>query len=308
MPVKVILGYTFNDTGPKRPGWSEVHFYLGSVTTTADIALNLAVVQLMNARTQLMGNNVRASMYRLSVPGVPRKSTTVYAVPNASGQSAINQYPSLSQGSADIPNACVMGTLKSAANQARAIYLAGLPDVLIRTGTPVGPDFGAAGLQGYQALWLTWQTLLLNGQWGFLALNLLPNGQPAPISYWQQATAAPFNIQFVLPNNAAYIPVVGAIVHVRGVLMGVTGAERPIGRWRIKSTTAVDANNTAFELDKSSAFQAVLVDRPGTVESVQSSYVAYDRLTNLLQTTRRRGIGPVRPRGRSRPRVRRQAS
>lgn len=306
MPVKVILGYAFNDTGPYRPGFSEVHYYLGSVTTTKDAALNAAVVSLMNARTQLMGSNVRATLYRLSLPGVPRKSNTVYGVPSANAPSPIAQAPSLSQGTSDIPNTVVMATMQSVNNQSRHIYMAGLPDALIQTGNPVGPNFGAAGLVGYQALWLSWQAIVLNGQWGFYALNLLPDGQPGQISYWQQSTAAPFNLQFILPNAATYRPAVGAVVHIRKVLMAVTGVPRPIGKWRIKSITAVDANNSAYELDQSSGYQAVLVQQPGTVESVQSSYVAYATITNLLQTTRRRGIGPVRPRGRSRARVRRQ--
>src|SRR5207253_4720856 len=158
-----------------------------------------------------------------------------------------------------------------------------------------------------QGLWMSWQNILLNGQWGWNALNTLPAGQPQQIAYWQQSAVAPFNLQFVLPNTAVYQPVVGAVIHIRKTLMGVSGAPRPIGRWRIKATGAVDASNTFFELDQSSAYTAVLIQQPGTVESVTYGYVAYATLSNLLQTSRRRGIGPVRPRGRSRRPLRRQA-
>lgn len=306
MPIKVVLGWAFNDVGPKRPGWSETHFYLGGATTTADIGLNLDTVAFMNARTQLMGSNVRATMYRLSLPGQRRRSKVVYAVPTGAGTSPLVQYPAISQGTSDIPNTSLMATLASALGQTRPIYLAGLPDVLIKTGTPTGPDFGAAGLSGYQAIWYQWLAFLFNGKWGFRALDALPAGQPQEISFWDQAVDSPFNIRFILPNNAAYKPAVGEIVHVRGVLMGVTGAPRPIGNWKIRSVEAFDADNDAYTLDGSSAYQAVLIQIAGTVEQITRSYVAYDSMMNLLQTSRKRGIGPVRPRGRSRPRVRRQ--
>jgi len=249
---------------------------------------------------------VRAIMYRLSIPGMPRKSNLVYAVPNSLGTSPLIQFPLLSQGTSDIPNTSLKATLFSAQGQARNMYIGGLPDALIRTGVPIGPDMGATGLTGFQGLWNSWLTLLLSGQWGFRALALLPAGQPGPISFWQQAIAAPFNLQFILPNAAVYQPSVGDIVHIRGVLMGVTGAPRPIGRWRIRSKTAFDANNSVYELDQSSGYQAVLIDQPGTVESTTTAYVAYQTMGNMLQTSRRRGIGPVRPRGRSKPRARRQ--
>jgi hypothetical protein len=306
MPVKCVLGWGFNDVGPKRPGFSEVHFYLGAVTTTKDPALQAAAFNLMNARTQLMGANVRATVLRLSLPGIPRKSTTIYAVPTGSGPSPLSQYAQLSQGNCDIPNTSLAVTLKSALNQSRTMYLAGLPDFLIKTGATCGPDFGHAGLLGYQALWNSWRDLLLSGTWGFYCLNLLPNGQPAPISFWITMTAAPFNIAFVLPNSSPYVPTVGSVVHVRGALMGVTGAPRPIGNWRIKSVSAFDAGNTTFELDQSSGYQAALIQMPGTVESVIRGYQPYTDMGNLLQTTRKRGIGPVRPVGRKKPRARRQ--
>jgi hypothetical protein len=135
---------------------------------------------------------------------------------------------------------------------------------------------------------------------------VLPAGQPGRISYWLQSQDAPFNLQFVLPNTAVYRPAIQEVVHVRGVLMAVSGVPRPIGRWKVIRTGAVDANNTWYELDRSSAYQAVLVDQPGTVESVTSSYQAYFSATTMLQVSRKRGIGPARPHGRSRPRARRQ--
>jgi hypothetical protein len=307
VPIKVQLMYGFNFTGPQRPGFSEVHYYLASPSSTLDAGLNLAVQQLMNARTQMMGNNVIAAGYRLSVPGVPRRSNTVYAAPTPSGPGPLAFSPAISQGTSDIPNTSVLIPLKSSAQQTTRSFLAGLPDAFIFTGNPVGPDWGAAGLNNYQALWNTFINILLNGNWGWNALNTLPAGQPQAISFWQQSASAPFNCQIVIPNNAPYLPTVGSIVHVRKTLMGVTGVPRPIGRWRIKLSGAVDTNNNFYELDQSSSFQAVLVQQPGTVESVSYGYVAYATAGGLLQTSRRRGIGPVRPRGRSRRPLRRQA-
>lgn len=306
MPVKVVMGWGFNSVGPFRPGFSEVHYYLPAVSNTRSTNLRDAAVNLMNARTQMMGSNVRASVLRMSLVGVPRKAYKLYAAPTAQGMSPLTPGPNVSQGTCDIPNTSVMMELFSALNQRTVTYLAGLPDAFIKTGDPSGPDFGAAGLVNYQSMWNNWLTLLTNGDWGFKPLDLLPAGQPGKISFWQQAIAAPFNAQFILPNTATYRPAVGEIVHIRGVLMATSGATRPIGRWRIIATGAYDANNTFFELDKSSYITTVLIDQPGTVESVTSSYQAYLYTGNLLQVSRKRGVGPTRPRGRSRTRARRQ--
>ena len=306
MAVKVLLGYAFNNTGAKRPGFSDTLWYNADPTTLQDKTLNNAVIAMMNARTQLMGDNVIAAMYRLSVPGRKLRSYTVYAAPNGVINPSIQQSPSVSQGGAEIPNGALQLTVATAAGQVRNMYLAGLPDLVFSTGKVIGPTFSPPGLTGYQALYNTWQSILLNGNWGFIPLNILPVGQPAPIAFWQQATFAPFNLQFILPNTGAYQPNVNDTVHVRGVLMGTSGVPRPIGRWKVKSKTAFDANNTAYELDQSSAYQAVLIQIPGTVESVTYGFAPFAAVTNAQQTTHKRGIGPVRPRGRSRPRQRRQ--
>lgn len=306
MAVKVLLGYAFNNTGAKRPGFSEVHWYNSDPTSLKDKALNTAVQQLMNARTQLMGDNVIATLYRLSVPGRKLRSYTAYAVSNGVVNPAIAGAPSLSQGGAEIPNGCVQLTIGAATGQVRNMYMAGLPDLVISTGKIVGPTFAVPGLNGYQALWQSWWSVMTNGNWGFIPLNILPVGQPQAIAFWVQGQTAPFNLGMVLANTAAYKPAVGDTVHVRGVLMGTSGVPRPIGRWKIKSISAYDANNTIYELDQSSAYQAVLIQINGTVESVSYGFAAYSTADNAQQTSHKRGIGPVRPRGRSRPRQRRQ--
>lgn len=307
MAIKVLMSWGFSQTGPYRPGISEVLYYLGSASTTQDPALNLAVVQLMNARTNMMGNNVTAALYRLSVPNVPHSTNTVFAVPGPNNPSPLVPTATISFGGSDIPNTSLKVTAKSSQAQPRNMYLAGLPDLLFQT-NPVGPNWGATGMPGFQQAWMIWQTILLNGTWGTLFLNRLPAGQPVNIAYWQQSTVAPFNCLIAIPTTSTYQPAVGSVVHVRKVLMGVTGTPRPIGRWRIKSQSADGSGNNLYELDQSSAYQAVLVQQPGTVESVSTGYQPFVSLGNYLQTSRRRGIGPVRPRGRSKPRLRRQAS
>jgi hypothetical protein len=307
MAIKVLMAWGFSQTGPYRPGVSEVLYYLGAATTTQDTALNQAVVSLMNARTNLMGNNVTALLYRLSVPNVPHSTNTVFATPQPNGNSPIQQTPAISWGGSDVPNTSLKITAKSGQAQPRNMYLAGLPDALLQT-NPVGPNWSAAGLAGFQNYWNIWSSIILNGQWGTNFLNRLPAGQPVNIAYWQQSTVAPFNLQFAIPTTSGYQPSVGSIVHIRKVLMGVTGVPRPLGRWKIKSTSADGSGNNLYELDQSSAYQAVLIQQAGTVESVTFGYQPFVSLSNYLQTSRRRGIGPVRPRGRSKPRLRRQAS
>jgi hypothetical protein len=308
MAVKVLMSWYFNNVGPKRPATQEVHFYNASPTNLRDAVLNAAVIQAMNARTQLMGNNLVASLYRLSVPGRKLRSYTVYATKNSVITPGMVTTPSLNQGACEIPNGSLQLTMSTAQAQVRQMYMAGLPDVVFSTGGIIGPTFSDPNLQQYAALWGAWKNIMLNGNWGSVFLNILPNGQPQQIGYWVQSPNAPGNLQFVLPNAAAYKPNVGDIVHIRGVLMFGAGVPRPVGKWRVIATGAQDANNTFFELDKTSAYQAILVDQPGTVESVSFGFQSYAAFDNAQQTSRKRGIGPVRPRGRSRRPARRQPS
>lgn len=308
MAVKVLMSWYFNNVGPKRPATQEVHYYNSTPSSLRDPALNQAVIAAMNARTQLMGSNINASLYRLSMPGRKLRSYTVYAIKNSVITPNMTVGPSLNQGACEIPNASIQLTISTALSQVRQMYLAGLPDEVFSTGGVIGPTFANPVLQQYAGLWGAWKAIMLNGNWGSIFLNVLPPSQPGPIAFWQQAGFAPFNLQFVLPNTAAYKPLVGDTVHIRGVLMGTTGVPRPIGNWKVKSINAVDANNTAYELDQSSAYQAVLIQMPGTVESVIKAFQPYASFDNAQQTSRKRGIGPVRPRGRSRPRQRRQPS
>jgi hypothetical protein len=306
MPNKILLMYGYNNSGPYRPGFGEVHWYLPGSATTEDEPVNAAVIELMNRRTQLMGNNISALGYRISVPGQPKRSNTVYAIPNTQGVTPVNQKAILDQGGAEVPDVALVVTLKNGSSQPRKVFMGGLPDALYSTGAVVGPNFGFAGNNNYQALFQNWLDYLLNGMWGFFCLNSLPAGQPEPIAWWEQSTIAPYNLLMVLDVGQPFQPILSQVVHVRGTLMGVTGVPRPVGKWRIKSIQSIDPTHNGFELDKSNQYQAVLIDQPGTVEQVTRGYTAYTSAANYLQGKRQRGVGPVRPHGRSKRPVRRQ--
>jgi hypothetical protein len=303
MPVKVLLIYKLSTGGAKSPSATESWMYLGAAASLVDPALHTACENFMNARTELCGNNVLAVGYRVSFPGIRRKSKRVLSGTTAGA--GLNRVPVTSQGSSDIANSALQVECYSAALQKANRYLAGLPDAFITTAGAGGPDFSAVGLSGYQAKWDAWHAIATGGLWGFKALADLPPAQPFEITSWSNQTDAPFELILGLPGDQG-IWDVNDVVHVRGVLMFDEQHSAPVGRWRIRSVSQT-ATETFYTLRGSGAFDSSLIEQPGTIESVGYEYVPFVSVDPANQTSRRRGIGPLRPRGRSRGRRRRQA-
>jgi hypothetical protein len=302
MAVKVVLMYNLTTGGAKRPGSTEPWYYLADPPNLLDPAFHTACETLMNARTALMGANVTAIGYRCSFPGVPRKS--VRRLANTVSGANINPAPVVSQGPSDIANSAVQCEGFGPDLQRSNKYLAGLPDAFITTLAPGGPQFSAVGLTGYQNLWNAWVAIVLNGSWGFRCRADLPVGQPFSITSWQQSPDPPFELVMgVATVNGIWG--VGDILQVRGVLMQEDWQPRPIGKWRVRTVTQVGLE-TQYLLRASSGYDASTIEQPGTVESVAFSYVSFTSMDPANQTSRKRGVGPVRPVGRRKPPTRRQ--
>jgi len=303
MPVHVTLMYKLQSGGPKSPGSTEPWYYLGAAESLLDPALHSDCEALINARTEICGDNIYCIGYRVNFPGVPRASYR-----RLSGTvlgSNIKNKPVISQGSSDIANSALQVEIFSASLQRSNKYLAGLPDAFITTATPGGPDFAAPGLVNYQAKWDSWKAIVLNGKWGFKARAPLVANEPVAITSWTNQTDAPYELVMGVASADGHWDV-GDIIHVKHVLMSSDQMDRPIGKWRVRSWSDSGVE-TLYVLRNSGAFDAAQIEEPGTAETVGYAYVAAQSVDPANQTSRKRGVGPVRPRGRSSRRRRRQA-
>lgn len=309
MPAKVIFVWSLNNVALGLPAISETHYYSPAVTSARDTTLNTNAVALMNARTLLMGSNVQAEMYRVSIPGVRKRSYRVIATPTLGGGTPIVQSGPTANGNSDGSAKALQVEFVTANNPPIRKWMGGLPDSLFVYGASLGPNFAGPG-GSYQGNFQAYITLLTTGSlWGTNVLQPLPANQPVAIGNWQQGAAPNLNAQIVLPNTAAFLPAINQIVHIRGVLISGSTSKQYWGKYKIVATGAVDANNTFFELGNSAFILAVTVDanHKGTVEQVSYGVETYTAAQNYQQGSHKRGIGPVRPRGRSRRPSRRQA-
>src|SRR5262245_51536478 len=100
MPFKVTLMYNLVSGGAKRPGCTESYLYLGAAASLDTPILHTDSKAFMNARTELMGANVSAVGYRVSIPKHrPRRSMLVLV--NTDDGAGLNPVPIQTQGSAD---------------------------------------------------------------------------------------------------------------------------------------------------------------------------------------------------------------
>lgn len=309
MPAKVVLSWSLNNVSIGTPAISEVHYYAPAVTSARDATMNANTVALMNARTLLMGNNVVAEMYRISIPGVRKRSYRVLATPTLSGGTPLTQSGPAANGNSDGSAKCLQVELVTQNNPPIRKFMGGLPDSLYVYGSSLGPNFAGPG-GSYQGNTLAYFNLLTTGGlWGTNVLQPLPAGQPVAIGNWQVGPAPALNAQIVLPNTSVFLPAIGQIVHVRAVLTTQFNPKQYWGKYKIVATGAVDANNTFFELGNSFFINTQTIDtnHKGTVEQVAYGVETYLAYQNFQQGSHKRGIGPVRPRGRSRRPSRRQA-
>lgn len=308
MPAKVLFEYRFNSTG--RAGYSigEVQYYLGAVGAADDAAVNDAAVRLMNLRTQTMAANVLPIGYRVSIPGTRRRAYLVSAEDDPPNVSPLLKENPINQGFSEMPDRCINLLCYSITLERAIRKMCGIPDNVTVTGGAQTVTFTGPGLAGYQAAFTNYIEELLNSDWGFFTRQINAPANRTEILEWEQQTLTPFNLGIVLSDAATYKPAVRDIVDIQGVKMVNRNALRPFGKWFVDSITSKGDGTSVYELRSSSAYDASLVDWPGTVEPVVKAYMAYNKYELLGAGKRARGVGPVRPRGRSRPRQRLQPS
>lgn len=320
MAIRVTQFFRWSGVGPLSYGASETHWYLPGVTALADVVA--PAIFLANKRTAMLASNVETVAVRLSDDAVTGDSRMILNASQPGGDAGLRSTTPKAGTPArsDQPNACLLyRAIALNPLRRKQIYICGVPDDMIFT-SPAGPNIAAVA--GYEEYFATWKALLegqlgaLGGApantWGFRCRAGSDSTNRKPILNWTQSAGSPANLIFhvttgtlVKGTGGGASPVVqGDVVQVRNVKMLVPGTPRPIGHWRVAKKTTVGAVDE-FELRSTAGYDAEAIDDPGTVEPVTYEYAPYKEVTLTGQRTRKRGVGSLRARGRSRGRSRR---
>lgn len=138
---------------------------------------------------------------------------------------------------------------------------------------------------------------MVNGNWGFLAQLPPVDPFPAQILGWLNEEAGTGRLQFVLPPGVD-AGVAGELVRVSGVKMLNANFPRPNGQYRIARVDVVEGLNY-YTLRSTEGFVAEQIDEPGIVYTIERAIFPYGNLKIAGETTRKRGVGSVRPAGKS---------
>lgn len=307
MAIRVIMDFGMDGTGPKQFGWSEIHWWLG-VAPTLDAAVASATA-LGRARVGLLGSNGYLKAIRLSDDAVKRDSLLI--VPR-DADAHTTSLPSRSTWDlvCDQPNAAVLMRILNIPVKRKNFYLAGIPDLVIRT-SPAGPSLAdptAIFRFNVYSQELTGAPLDQTGtgnQWGFRGRKITGIVNTPILDWGSEGNGGSRLVAFV--DQAVTAMSAGQIVQVSGVLMRPAGIPKPTGQWRIQSVLAPSGGLRGYVLRGTEGFDPASIDVPGNLIQVDFDYFQYTRLSLAGQTTRKRGVGSIRPRGRSSVRQRRLA-
>jgi len=289
--MKVILFYGTASAG-KPYGTSEVHYYLPSNDFTACQA---ATSKLVTARNQIMGTGIKFFGFRMSVDGQPRNAKFVGSESLVStGADKTSGEVVKDGGAADIPNTALV--LRATHNNQRhkQIYLTGIPDEIIRT-KPVGPDL--TGKSKWYTKFKAYTKLLKEGGvWGFKARTLNPV-KTNVVDYTSQQAGAGY-LGAIVTNDIANV---GDQVQLRNVKRINPALPKVNGIYFVseKATDATAGTFTYF-LRGTADLSPDNIGDPGTLEIVSYQGYAYTCIRISGQSSRKRGVGSLRPRGRSR--------
>jgi hypothetical protein len=185
---------------------------------------------------------------------------------------------------ADVSYSDLLLMCRTAAGRKKLVWLAGMPDALIRT-DPNGIDLTPAA---NNATWLAnyqlWRALVQGGKWGFVGRDKASTDVlPQAIVQWVAPGGAGSNIAFVLNGGSIYSP--GDQVAVTGT-RAVNKANRvPNGKWIVQQVQSINSGTqTQYTLNASAAIDVTVIFKPGTVAKV-----AYDKFVITAVQVLRQG-------------------
>lgn len=299
MPVKVTYQFQFAGTGKKSYGPSESHILPGSPADLTTLFPQAA--RLGTARCGFLSANVNLTVARLSLIGSPRVFENLYpgtAPPGVPPMAGVGQ---LAGTNSDQANACLQVELRESSAKKGRMFMTGVPDDIIVVGLDAagkpapGPNYAA--VPGFLPAYRAWKAQLKADSWQFRARKAVAT---TAIGSVVQSAIAPFNV-IIQWAAAATTLTQGDKIQIRGLLNFVRGTPTLNGIWRVDLVT-VGAGVVSVTLANTSGFAATDVLRPGTWELVQYDYFNVNDTYISGQTTRKRGVGSNRARGRSKRR------
>jgi hypothetical protein len=261
-----------------------------------------ACVNLMKARTLMMGPGVVPISFRISKTGVFRYYLN--SSPNdigtmATGPLLVNASLSAAQIAAGIsaaqdgstdqaPVAILMNAYSTPQSHSRK-FLSGVPDILSRE-NPAGP--WTVGVPSWLTLFNAYVALLTNTalKWAFRA-RTLPTVAPFTPVLVNAIAVNPANslIDITLPTFGAPVGV-GTSLQLRGFKMNSRAYISPNGTWQINSVTpGTVAGTSIYELRGTQSVAGSQVLYLGTAQAIDYSMFPYVNVTLGGETTHKRG-------------------
>jgi hypothetical protein len=194
---------------------------------------------------------------------------------------------------ADPAKSTLMLTMESGTTRRKKLYLAGMPDVVMRT-DPTGPDLGVS-------VWLTafntWAAKIIADGWGFVGITL-EAGAFAPQQILSVGVEGVTNL-LIAEVGATGSLAAGGTVLVRGNTRINPAFKSWNGRWVIKSINAA-GGSTFVTLYGTAGIDSTKFRRLGTLTALDYTAFPVTRVSQGRQTARKRGNRFLVPRARSR--------
>lgn len=276
-----------------RGGFSETHVFNNTTIASAVEPF----FELCKKRAALCAAPVRFFRGRMSLNGSRRAYQLLDNIQVNQVNQAIGAPIGASDNKADQVKACVLAQMSAGPQYHRNLYLAGVPDVVLRE----DPETIVVATDAtWNARWLAYRDLLITAAWGYIAR--IPPGGTGPtlydvLSYTEHPDDGRLGFRLAT-GTAGYVRL--AKVQISGAKMTNKAYHNPNGIWTIGE---VDDNNpgggtSTFYLDASTDVTASAIKVRGKVNLYDVGYQHYTSGTLINMTTRKRGNSFLYGRGR----------
>jgi len=293
MPVKVLLGLKIDAESRYPIAWSET--YINTANPSSLENMRDIVSQLIRLRADLSSFNVSVTFARLSRIGSPRRVKKIYTTAAGGQDKELTGEGGMTGKASDVANSCLAIDLFAGESQRGGIRMAGIPDAIIQT-APAGPNF--SGAPGWKGKFNAWAAFLKAGTWAFRTRVVPNDATQQPIQLWQNSADAPYALQATVNAGDPTTWRVGVLVQVSGVTSLQRGGAVPRGEYKI-TARAEGVPGPAFTLGSAIGYDPATFRDNGRLTLVQYEYATITGVEVNGQQTRKRGVGPLRRRGRS---------
>lgn len=271
-----------------RHGPTETHVLnVGEVADAIEPAMTLA-----KARRKIMGAGTRFFAVRLSKEGVFRDSRVFsleqIAMINSVSLALTGSNAGITDNSTDQAAACLNVRLEASDLSRKTLFLAGVPDAVLRQNPESPPDqIPAPWLGAFDA----WANVLNTAAWGFTGRSITAGEGIVPRQVVGSATeVGTNNVQLIITTPAPQFTIAQQ-VQLRGFKMlnkAYTPAQGIFAVGNVEQDAPI-AGQTRLTLRSSSAIDVATIKDFGTVEKVDYQFRKYVRVQMQRQTTRKRG-------------------